>query len=305
MITTISTIIGIIKDLFKGLSFISKWLKKKKSEPEGISAGDNVFGVAQRFVEIYKAHGVERTQIPRFLGKEFGLTLADVSTDEKLLQALNEEIINKTCEIFGVRREWLDGADSQVHPVHDFYKQPREFSDFIETLLAANPEEGRIIGVLAAPKERDWQAYALLILQETIGVIGDKPIYRFHLCNNWVFSYWKARAFLTACVAAAWKRNVYVSGIYLPKNEINRLADGNVLLGWQGDGARKLGHNAWYPEDMALNPEEFLRGVAPEQDNYGIKSGLSLWLELEEEGFMDTGFVISARQQFQQELAKY
>jgi len=304
MLATISAIIGLIKDLFKGISFVRNWLKKRKSQPEDVASGDNVLALAQRLVQIYKAHGVERTQIPRFLGNEFGLTLPDVSTDEKLLHALNENIINKTCDLFGIRREWLDGAELKIHPTHDFYKQPQEFSDFIESLLANNPN-GEIMGVLLAPNERDWQAPALLILQETVGGIGDKPIYRYHLCNNWSFTYWKARAYLTACVAIACKRKVYIHGLYIPKKEIDQLASGNVLLGWQGEGLWQLGHKSWYTEDMAIEPDMFLKGIDPELDNYGIKAGLKLWLELEQEGFMDTGIVESARQQFQQELEKY
>ena len=165
MLATISAIIGLIKDLFKGISFVRNWLKKRKSQPEDVASGDNVLALAQRLVQIYKAHGVERTQIPRFLGNEFGLTLPDVSTDEKLLHALNENIINKTCDLFGIRREWLDGAELKIHPTHDFYKQPQEFSEFIESLLANNPDGG-MMGVLIAPKERDGRAYALLILQD-------------------------------------------------------------------------------------------------------------------------------------------
>ncbi len=277
--------------------------RKNDAEPKSL-AQNEVHGLVQRFVEIYKTHGVERTQIPRFLGEDFGLTLTDVSTDEKLLHALNENIISKTCEIFEVRREWLDGAELQVHPTHDFYKQPQGFSAFIESLLATNPDGG-IMGALLAPKDRDWQTPALLILQETVGVVGDKPIYRYHLCNNWLFTYWKARAYLTACVAIAWKHKVCVHGICMPKKEIDQLAGGNVLLGWQGEGIWKLGHKTWYPEDMALEPEAFWEGIDPEKGNYDIKAGLALWLELEQEGFMDTGIVASARQQFQQELAKY
>lgn len=265
---------------------------------------NEVHGLVQRFVAIYKAHGVERTQIPRFLGEDFGLTLTDVSTDEKLLHVLNENVITKTCEIFGVRREWLDGAEPQVHLAHDFYKQPEIFFVFIKNLLKNNAYGG-IVGILLAPNERDWQAHALLILQETVGFVGDKPIYRYYLCNNWAFTYWKARAYLAACIAIAWKHEVFVYGVYVPKKEIERLAGGTVLLGWQGEGIWQLGHKTWSPEDMALLPEAFLKGIAPEKDKFGIKSGLKLWLDLEQQGLMDTGIEASARQKFQQELAKY
>ena len=271
------------------------WFRAKQNPP--------VESVAVRFVRLFESHGVHRNQIPRFFGHS--LTLKDVQDDASLFAKLDETILETVCKRFAVRREWLDGAESQIHICHDFYKHPEAFTDFIEHLKANNPD-GDLQGVLIAPNERDWQAYALVILQETVGSVGDKPIYRYHLCNNWAFTYWKARAYLTACVAIAWKHKVYVHGIYMPKKEVNRLAEGKTMLGWQGEGIWELGHKGWDPEDMALQPEAFLESVDPEHDNFGIKSGLGLWLDLEQRGLMATGFPVpNARQLFQQELEKF
>jgi hypothetical protein len=258
--------------------------------------------VVTRFVRLFENHGVHRNQIPRFIGH--GLTLQDVQDDASLLPKLDEKLLAAVCERFAVRREWLDGVDSQIHPCLDFYKHSKEFSVLIRDLKAMNPD-GAITGVLIAPNERVWQANALLILQEAVGSVGEKPIYRYHLCNNWAFTYWKARAYLTACIAIAWKQHVFIHGIYMPKKGIERLAEGKTLLGWQGEGIWKLGHKTWNPEDMTLQPEAFLNGVDPERDNYGIKSGLGLWLDLEQQGFMDADIKANARQLFQQEFAKY
>ncbi len=254
-----------------------------------------------RFVRLFESHGVHRNQIPRFIGH--GLTLKDMQDDISLLAKLDEPLLEAACEKFAVRREWLDGADSQIYPCHDFYKHPEWFAEFLKERMGENPD-GNFHGVLAAPKEYG-DANALLILQETIGFVGDKAIYRYHLCHNWLFSYWKARAYLTACVAIAWKNQAYVHGLYLPMKEIDKLAEGKVLLNWQDDGIWTLSGERWYAEDMALEPGTFLKGIDPEQDNYGTKAGLSLWLDLERKGVMDIGIEKNARQLFEEELAKY
>lgn len=274
---------------------LRNWYGSKKNPP--------VESVAARLVRLFESHGIHRNQIPRFIGHN--LTLHDVRDDASLLTKLDEPLLDAVCDRFAVRREWLDGAESQIHPCHDFYKHPERFADFLVKLKTANPD-GELGGVLIAPNDRGWQAGALLILQETVGAIGEKPIYRYHLCNNWIFSYWKARAYLTACVAIAWKNQIYVHGIRIPNKEIARLSEGKTLLGWQGEGIWELGNKAWDPEDMALKPGVFLEGVDPEQDSFGIKSGLRRWLELEEQGLMATGCpVANSRQLFQQELEKY
>lgn len=287
----ISTALSILERL---RSWYSGWQRSRIKPAES---------VATRFVRLCEDHGVHRNQIPRFVGG--GLTLADVQDDGVLLTKLTEEILEAVCARFAVRREWLDGADAQVYPCHDFYKDPEAFRSFVKDLIEKNPE-GRMQGVLIAPVECDERSDgALLVLQETIGCVGEKQIFRYHLCNNWAFTYWKARAYLTACVAVAWRQGIYIHGIEKPANDIAQLAQGERLLGFRGEGIWELGLKTWDPEDMALSPEAFLNGVDPEKENFGIKSGLALWLSLEEEGFMDSDLVPGAAELFRQELMKY
>ncbi len=61
----------------------------------GISDELNQF--VERFKEIYVKHGVEITQIPRFLGKEYNINLSDLTTNEALINKLNEKVIQHTC----------------------------------------------------------------------------------------------------------------------------------------------------------------------------------------------------------------
>ena len=298
--TLLSILASVLAIVYLIWNHFSKQQKDNMTEIEPLS-GDQVLGLVERFIKLFEAHGIARTQIPGFL-KGFGITLslADVRTDNALLHKLDESILNNVCKIFAVRREWLDGADTQVHLRHNFYKYPEKFLEFIEELKNSNPD-AELDGVLIAPNELGY-AEALIILQEGIGNIGEKPVYRYHLCNNWLFSYWKARAYLTACIAISWKKNINIYGSYLPMNEIDRLASGETLLGWHGEGIYTLGHARWYPEDMALVPDTFLKGVAPEDYNFGIISSLRLWLELEKKGFMNTGMGENKRENFQQRL---
>lgn len=281
------------------LDRFKKWRHARKSPPAE--------SMAARYVRLFEAHGVHRNQIPRFV--DHGLTVKDVQDDVSLLAKLDETMLEAACRKFAVRREWLDGADAQVHPDHDFYKHPEEFAVFLAGLKEANPN-GDLHGVVLAPDDPDVNAWALLVLQETIGFVGEKPIYRYHLCNDWVFTYWKARAYLTACVAIAWRNRVYVHGNFLPQMVINELAEGNKLLCREGKEAwhHSKGGRRWAPEYMALRPDAFLDGIDPERDKFGIQSGLALWLELQHQ-YMDTALEMydkgAIRELFQQELSRF
>lgn len=269
------------------LSLIDRFKKARaaKREPREES-------IALRFFRIFEKHGVSRNQIPRFFGHN--LTIEDVQTEESLFSKLTESVLNGVCEQFAIRREWLDGADTQPHTVHRFYKKPGAFSDFIQALRAANPEFP-ISGVVVAPFDARSDGAALVILEEEIGWVGDKAIFRYHLCDNWPFSYWKARAYLTACVAIAWKSGIYIHGVKAKSKEISLLSEGKTLMGWNGQGVYEIARGRWDPEDMALWPKQFLAGVDAEHENFGIRSGVELWLSLERDGFMDTGLTMYKR----------
>lgn len=257
--------------------------------------------VAARFVRLFESHKVHRNQIPRFFGH--GLTVKDVHDEASLLIKLDETLLEGACILFAVRREWLDGAETQVYPCHDFYKRPDDIAGFLSRLKANNPD-GDLGGVLLAPENDDGQA--LIILHEIIGTVGDKPIYRYHLCNNWRFEYWKSRAYLTAFIAVAWKHKVHVHGLFMPAKEIDAISGGEMLLA--SDGTWANGGKKWYPEDMALRPDTFLRGVDLEQDTYGLIASLELWLRLEQQDYMNTGLSMyeagAVRQLFEQEATK-
>lgn len=255
-----------------------KWLKERRhSVPESVSA---------RFIQLFESHNVHRNQIPRFFGH--GLTLKDVQSDADLLLKLDETLLQAACDLFAVRREWLDGAEKQIFPIHSFYKHPDTFFEFLDALKAASPDK-ELSGVVLAPIEQRPNAEAVLVLQETVGWVGDKAIYRYHFCDVWTLSYWKSRTYLTACVAIAWRLGVFIHGVYADEESLQKLTGGLALPTWSADGIWSFGIKRWDPEDMALRPEAFLDGLDPELDNFGLQAGLRLWLSLCDDGFMNTG----------------
>jgi len=284
-----------IEALFALKDRFHRWRRSK--------SGSTDESVASRFIRLFESHGVYPNQIPRFF--DHGLRLADVKDASVLLPRLEEPMLEDACRLFAARREWLDGADKQVYPCHDFYKLADKFESFLDGIIAENPE-GDIHGLLVVPEPPGREPQALLILEETVGLVGDKPICRFHLCNNWSFGYWKARAYLTACVAIAWKRGIHIRGVYSPAKDLTKIGEGENLLGWQGEGLLGIRGGRWYPEDMALKPEVFLHGIDPEQERFGWRAALDLWLELDSQRLMDTGIDIpGVRERFLAERAKY
>lgn len=236
--------------------------------------------VATRFVRLFTAHGVHRNQIPRLFGH--GLTLADVQSDQALLGVLDDGMLDDAATLFAVRREWLDGAEEQIYRLHDFYKQPDEFHRFINSIRDA--ADGALTGVLLISDNARREDEALMVLEEQVAEIGDRSVCRYYFCNNWFFSYWKSRAFLTACVATAWRNDIHVMGRRVPAELIQQYKDGTEFLKCGYDGALPLAGMHWYPEDMALKPDSFLQGL--NEGSFGVEQGIKLWLQLDAAGYM-------------------
>jgi hypothetical protein len=236
--------------------------------------------VATRFVRLFTAHGVHRNQIPRLFGH--GLTLATVQTDDAVLAVLDDGMLDDAAALFAVRREWLDGADEQIYKLYDFSKQPEEFHRFITSIRGA--ADGRLTGVLLVSDNARREDEALIVFEEQISEIGDRPVCRYYFCNNWFFSYWKSRAYLTACMATAWRNDVHVMGRRVAAEFIQQYKKGTTFLKCGYDGALPLAGIHWYPEDMALKPDCFLDGLT--EGAFGIEQAIKLWLQLDTAGYM-------------------
>lgn len=256
----------------------------------------------QRFIGIFEQHGLHRNQVPRFF--EHDLAPKDVIDNASVLKALTEPMLAAACVQFAVRREWLDGADDQVHPYHDFYQYPTKFAEFITT-LSQSRECGQLKALVIAPNEKYQNGEAVMILAEPVGKVGDKTIFRYHLCNNWLFGYWKAHAYLTACIAIAWKHKIYVQGRYAASEVIEDVRHGGVPLGPIFDHYFSSYSARWNADDWVYEPAEYLRGVDPETNKYGHRMALQLWLELDDSGLMDTGQNFGSRSKFEIALSEY
>jgi hypothetical protein len=73
--------------------------------------------LAERFLHLFDAHNVHRSQIPRLIRQ---IRPADLQSEARLLEALTVDVIDATSQLFGVRREWLEGVDDLMfYPLWD------------------------------------------------------------------------------------------------------------------------------------------------------------------------------------------
>jgi hypothetical protein len=282
MIETLASLFAVIG----GLYAFWHWLTKKTANSTPVepqqqvkSQSSEVYSLVERFVQIYRAHGIERTQIPRFLGEESGLTLADVSTDEKLLNSLNENLLQTTCDRFGVQREWLDGKDVPIYP---YLGHSHDLSSYIDFLLELKKSGAMIQGFaikrpgdkLKKPKHihGDIDRYFIaLLFRVEIGHWGDHSqdsIWKYYPLGDQIYwGYKKTRMQLKAKVLIASMLGIYFKGCVMEAHEIEGIMDGSIF---PGPLMEHRSHVGWHPDDYIFTEEES-RAVADAEEALEVR----------------------------------
>ncbi len=265
---------GVIGGLYQGYIWLCKKSKakaqKKPTQPGG--------SLVTRFVTLFEAHGVFRNQIPEFIGYE--LSIADMHNDESLISKLSPELLNSAAELFQINPEWLSHGQGEIFPLHHFYKHPRAFGNFIDELLSGE-EDKRIDGlVLTVKPPYKHEEDTLILLQESIGEIGERTIYRYHFCPGWVFSYWKCCADIACCISQAQKRHIYLSGYYVEKAWLQTFLEGGMLPGYlfEQSDIDLPSEGRWQTDEFADLPEKFIAPLS-KSDGYSIPYAIDRWLD--------------------------
>jgi hypothetical protein len=97
-------------------------------------ASSPLMQVTTRFMQVYEWHGIHPAEIPDFLEQTGGpsVTLADLSTQERLLERLDSQLLDFTTETFSLHHAWLrQGGAAQILTSLDFYKNVERLADFL------------------------------------------------------------------------------------------------------------------------------------------------------------------------------
>lgn len=285
-------IIDILKFVWGVIKDIKGWRVKELKEKQRNSLGDNSpLIVAKNFVRLFESHGVKRTQIHLFYEGDLGLS--DFLTDESLLRVLTDSHLSAAANLFAINLQWLYGDDVSIYQTHCFYKAPGNFQEFINTLSLGDynsriqilkSDAGEIDTLLVISEE-------IKLTEEQSKVLGDKSLYRHHISGEWIFNYWKCRAYLTSCIAIASRNKLQVFGETVPAKLISNFEKGKSFLPINTEfrTIKRYGMR-WQPEDLIYKPDFYIDGV--DEGHFGKIGSLALWLELYEKGYMDTGYKV-------------
>jgi hypothetical protein len=273
----VAGVIAVIGGLYQGYTWLKKKLDVRKAKLREGGDHSNSESVAKRFVRLFEAHGVYRNQIPEFIGHE--LTISDMQTEDSLLVKLTPSLLNDAAGLFKINPEWLSHGQGEIFELHHFYKHPAEFGQFLDQLLEkANDKEVEGF-VLTVKPPRKHEEDTLIVMKEGVGRIGERTIYRYHLCPGWVLSYWKCCADVACCIAQAQMRDISLLGRYVEKDWLQGLAYGTRLpeFSFDMEDLHMPSTGRWQVDEFVDIPEKFLEPL-PMDDGFSALSALERWL---------------------------
>lgn len=219
---------------------------------------NRIVALVERFLLVYEAHGIEREQLPRFIDQKFCIEYSDLVSNEKLLLKINNELLQWTCDTFGLERSWLDGVSNRIYKSLDFYKNVHGFIDFLYNLTQNYNKRVRVYAFKCTKdlkRDRTFSPEIALLLKVPIGQIDRKDIFKYiPIGTNWHWDYWRTRYQFKVITLICKKLSIYIQGFDLTTEEILGLHNGTVfperILKNMNPG------RTWYPEDYVDLPYE-------------------------------------------------
>ncbi len=234
---------------------INNELKMDLQPSEQQPKSNSVYSVVNRFLELFQSHGILITQIQSFVDPKFKLKLDDLKDNESILKILTEELIDWTCNIFGIQKGWIQCDSSSIYPYRNYYKNIHEFVKLLKALKKECQVDMYVLkdGDLNSKDEREQNI--IMILRIPIKKFNNRLIYRYlPISTLWNWGYWRSRYQAKAIFFICEKLHIVMKGFNLGKQEIIGISSGHSFP----ESLLKelpLGYT-WYPEDYIDLPSE-------------------------------------------------
>lgn len=247
-------------------------MEPRRAPPDSEAVDQAMLELARRVRRIFSGHGLLPAHLARFFELRkapFTITLVDQQNDANFLRWLDEPKIAWIAETFGIRREWIDGEDDDVHERCSYDKDPVRF------LAEISKHTGQFIyeEKLGAPEawflrfgvDNDWEQKGhhgvFVVVRVPLAHMSNETTIFRYLSDFEPYRWTEGR---TAVQLRAWARLLHINK-KIPcigrsvRYEAGQDIWGNSVLLHEILASRELVQHCrddWHPEDYALHPEE-------------------------------------------------
>jgi hypothetical protein len=255
----ISAIISGIKTTVELVIKAINWRSsRKKDQQENEQQKDRV-DLLSRFLSLFSTRDVPRPLIPRFLAAQHLLTVHQACSNEQLLTALNDELIQHTAARLAVSSEWLYGTSSMPYPRFGNYKNPHGALELLERLLknASSSEypfdELLVVANESAEIDADKNSRVVILLYCQIDRVEGKDVEQvFVLEDDLPWCHRPAREYAKQLVLLAMVLGIRIRGTCVGQKNFSDFENG-LLSAHQ---LHSINQGKWHPDDYVVLASE-------------------------------------------------
>ncbi|MBX3710038.1 MAG: hypothetical protein KIT56_08260 [Gammaproteobacteria bacterium] len=211
--------------------------------------------MVDRFFEIFAAHNIPLIDIPKYLGS-FKVPLSVFSNQDRLLDALNTDLLSYIADLFSVNLKWLQGIESScISSANRWYKSPGSVCGYLNELSHKNiKSEVLFISdssyqiMLEDRKNERYDAH-----RSNVGIVikiptqtkEGLPYTKFELWEDGFWGYTKCRMDLKMIMLFCVQNHFDLRGIFLSKQDFKNLFQRKMIP----ISIEKKFYNFWEPSD--------------------------------------------------------
>lgn len=241
--------------------------KDYNSRNKKIETFDEINVLLERFIYIYKMHGIPVNEIYLFVDKKFDFRLVDFKNHDSILNILDKELINWTCNRFGIQKEWLYGRSSKVYTDREYYKNIGRLILFAKELKEKYSYVSiKFIKSDSLNNKNDNKSQKVVVLISCYINDNEYKYEKYYpISDIWEWGYWRSRYELKSFIYACTKSNIITEpvGHDMKETELMDIFSRETLL--QEVFGDKIQMVTWYPSDYMTNPNNH---TAKEIDEY-------------------------------------
>lgn len=189
---------------------------------------------AARILQVFEAHGIERTQINRLLPQDLRLQPFQFSDADELKKAFKQEHITWLVNYFALEPAWLEGTSDEANQQIFSYKSP----EFLHQWLLQHKDPAQdgfnfklhLITADSRPICSASDGYFAAILEVLFGEDDNRQSRFYHLGQGARFDHPPCLLHLMQILAIAHHHSVIMRRAILPPAELRRLSLNQGLI---------------------------------------------------------------------------
>lgn len=233
-------------------------LKTKKIEEESAEFTEH----EQKVLNVLIDHGLEHKLIypflKQFVNPEIKLQLSQQSDLKSVLDLIDDDMLQKMCELFGINYGWFFDSEHLYISRH-YYKNIHRFIDCIfDAFFSYERVEAFAIKSTELNFKSDSAQPIYLVLRTPIGKIFNKEIYKYYpIETQWDWEYWRTRYQLKSIfrLQDRYQSYFHLTGLNVESSKMKKF-NGNNIIPHKLIEENYISSRVWYTYDYANTEKE-------------------------------------------------